>query len=387
MTHTQVFVRPAQPTAQKKLELRRRDADADILTEDGLGYIAALNLCLGHIINGGLISEDTTIEELAALFDDDDDDLEKRQSVIHTSLCKLVGERLSVAQCIAASVNHSKGAGKKIGAGTSRMLGGRDEVNHPKGAGKKIGAGVARKLGSPVHPASQDDLTKKEIEFGAGAHDAYETRFDRPAAKFPKQGWDGAVVHIGNGTVVNLDETGLQTGTQPKIGAKLQLPALGQTEYRNFWTRKNIREWSDRHFAQRLGPRDQVDDVEVVESTGETIEVANREAFFRVTESDIPKSLPKVKLVGEDMPLAPMAINNGDSSDKSIASSTTYVTVTVTVWDHGFAGNAKRQAVTIGTEYKNQNPDMVSLVEPTTFRTVKALPASQVQLSSCLAAS
>lgn len=275
--------------------------------------------------NAGLTSEDTTMEELAALFGDNDD-LEK-------------------LQCTACE------------------------------------------LGSPVRPSSPDDLSKTEIEIGSGAHDAYEGHFDRLDEKFPKQGTHGAIVHIGNDTVINLDENDIPTGTQSGIDAKLPPPTLDDAQFRNFWSSKNIREWSEKHFAQRLGPRDQVEDVEIAESTGQPIEIAKREAFFRVTEADILKGFPEVKLVGEDMPLTPMVMNDGDSSDKFIASPATYVTVTV--WDCGTqtAGNAKRQAATVGTEYGNQNPDMVSFEEPTTFRTVKislagGIPGPNVVLSS-----
>lgn len=388
MAHTHVFVRPARPTgeAQKRLVLRRLNAEDDILTEDDLGYIATLNLRLGHMINVGLISEDTTIEELTSLFDDDDD-LEKRQSLVHTSPCKLVGQKFSVAQCIAASVNLPKGAGKEIGAGAGRKLGGRDEVNLPKAAGKKIGAGAARKLGSPVRPSSQDDLTKNEIEIGAGVHDSYETHFDRPAAKFPKQGTHGAIVHIGNGSVVTLGDNGIPNGTQPEIDARLSLPTLDDPQFRNFWSWKNIREWSEKHFAQRLGPRDQVEDVKDVESTGQPIEVAKRKALRRVTEKDIFKNFPKVKLVG-DMPIVNTAIWVADG-DKAVATPAVDATVTVTIWDCGTeaAGNAKRQVATVGTEYGNENPDMASFEKPTTFRTVKVslasgVPGSTVDLSA-----
>lgn len=387
MAHTQVFVRPARPTreAQKKLEPRRRNAENDNLTEDDIGYIAALNLRLGHMINTGLISDDTTIEELASLFGDDDD-LEKRQSLVHTSPCKLVGEKFSVAQCITVSVYLQEGAGKKIGAGAGRKLGGRHEVNVPKRAGKKIGAGAARKLGSPVRPSSQDGLTKNEIEIGASAHDSYETHFDRPAAKFPKQGTHGAIVHIGNGSVVTFDDNGILSGTQPEIDAKLPLPTLDDPQFRNFWSWKNIREWAEKHFAQRLGRRDQVEDVDVVESTGQPIGVTKREALRRVTEKDIFKNFPKVKLVG-DMPMINTAIWAADG-DKVVATPAAGATVTATVWDCGTqtAGNARRQVATDGTEYGNQNPDMVSFEKPTTFRTVKVsvaggVPGSTVDLS------
>lgn len=385
MSHTQVFVSHAQPTTQRKFDLRRRD-DSDILREDELGSMAALNLRLGHMINTGHISESTTIEELVALFIDDDD-LEKRQSTIHNSPCKIVGEKLSVAQCIAASVNLPKGAGKKICADAGRMLAGRDappdgSVNLSNSASKKIGAGAARKLGNSVRPSSQDDLAKKEIEIGAGTHESYETHFDRPAAEIPRQGTHGAIIHIGNGGVDTLDDNDPPFVTQPEIDAKLSLPTLDDPQFGNFWSWKNILEWSKKHFAQRLSPRDQVDDVEVVEPTDQPIEVAKHEALPRVTEKNISKNFPKDKLVG-DMPMVNAAILVA-VGDKVVATPAVDTTVTVTVWDCSTrtAGNAMRQLATVGTEYGNQNPDMVSFEELTTFRTVKVSLGGGVQGST-----
>ena len=99
--------------------------------------------------------------------------------------------------------------------------------------------------------------------------------------------------------------------------------------------------------------------------------VVKREAFHRVTEKDIFKNPPKVKLVG-DMPMVNTAIWVADS-DKAVDTPVVDAIVIITVRDCGTqsAGNSKRQVATVGIKYGNQHPDMASFQETATFRTVR----------------